>query len=351
MLELEQTAAKSFPSTGRPFQLSGFRHFQQELSSRGIVSSADEADVRVILLLRGDWFDLAVGGRRKKFCRESESSPFRVEAGDEKSLRQFSNGHDVCDFRAVRALVPLRVVVPHRVRLAIDDRRNRIEIETVAFAEEHKIRLEPASVRQRPPLRELAADDAVGALVVDQERLVAISLESTLGALLHPPPLIAADDEDSQVSCGSSAFITSRSFPESRVLGHYARCRQAGEDKSASAIAKSTLQEVHAYEPRRRLEENGAGRATPSLGKVLLRPPPAVPVELLKVLVQRNVRVVEEFTFDFPNLSIRHIDVFVYEVGVVAQLAPEETDWLVVAPASVTYLLAEKEIAARNAIG
>ena len=59
----------------------------------------------------------------------------------------------------------------------------------------------------------------------------------------------------------------------------------------------------------------------------------------------------EEFIVDFPNLSIRHIDVFVYQVGVVAELAPEQTDWLVVAPASVTYLLAEKEIAARNAIG
>ena len=31
MLELEQTAANSFPSTGRPLQLSGFRQFSQPL--------------------------------------------------------------------------------------------------------------------------------------------------------------------------------------------------------------------------------------------------------------------------------------------------------------------------------
>ena len=137
----------------------------------------------MVLFLCGDRFDLAVGGRRQELRRKSERPPFRVEAGNEKSLRQLSNSHYVGDFGAVRALVPLRVVVPHRVRLAIEYRRHGIEIEPVALAEEHKIGLEPARARQRPPLRELAADKAVGALVVYQQRLVTIPLESTLGAI------------------------------------------------------------------------------------------------------------------------------------------------------------------------
>src|SRR5437660_7473136 len=50
---------------------------------------------------------------------------------------------------------------------------------------------------ERPPLGELASNQACGTLVIDQQRLVAISFERALGALLHPPSVIAADDEDS----------------------------------------------------------------------------------------------------------------------------------------------------------
>src|SRR5450830_1919114 len=143
--------------------------------------------------------------------------------------------------------------------------------------------------------------------------------------------------------------MTDRSFPETRVLGHDARGRQAGEDEPASAIAKSALQEIHACEPRRRLEKHRRDCAPPSLGKILLRPPSTVPVELLKILVQRNVRVMQELMPDFTNHSARHINVLVHEIGVVPQLAPEQTDGFVAPPPSVAYLLAEKEIAARNA--
>src|SRR5450759_323482 len=145
--------------------------------------------------------------------------------------------------------------------------------------------------------------------------------------------------------------MTDRSFPESRVLGHDARGREAGEDESVSAISKPSLQEIHAGEPGRWLEKYPRGRATPFPGKILLRPPSAVRVELLKILVQRNVRVVEELILDFTDRPARHIDVLVHEIGVVPQLAPEQTDGLVAPPPSVTYLLAEKEIAARNAKG
>src|SRR5450759_2328621 len=304
----------------------------------------------VALLLRNG-ADVPVGRGWKKFCRESERPPFRIESGNEKRLGELSHLYDVRDFRAVAALEPLRIVVPHRVGLAVDDRRHRLDIEAVALAEDHEVGVEPARLRHRPLLRQLAADHAVGALVVDEERLVTVSLQSTLGALLHPPPLIGADDEDSQGWCRSSGLMTDRSLPESRVLGHDAGGSQAGENESVSTISKPSLQEIHAYEPRRRLEKHRGRRAAAPPGEILLRPPSAVPVELLEILVQRNVRVVEKFIPDFTNRSGGHIDVLVHEIGVVPQLAPEQTDGFVAPPPSVAYLLAEKEIAPRNAKG
>src|SRR5439155_22261859 len=77
--------------------------------------------------------------------------------------------------------------------------------------------------------------------------------------------------------------------------------------------------------------------------------PAAVSVEFLEILVQRRISVVEELIPDFSKRPFGHIDVLVNETGVVAQLAPEQTDRLVSAPASVSYLLAEEEIAAWNA--
>jgi hypothetical protein len=52
---------------------------------------------------------------------------------------------------------------------------------------------------------------------------VLVASKRALGALLHPPAMIAADDEDFQASArppSTSAFIADRSFPESSVVGH-----------------------------------------------------------------------------------------------------------------------------------
>ena len=63
------------------------------------------------------------------------------------------------------------------------------------------------------PQGELAAYHASRALVVDEKRLVPVSLQRALSALLHAPFLIGADDEDFQVGDGSSALMTDGSLP------------------------------------------------------------------------------------------------------------------------------------------
>src|SRR4030088_224710 len=125
----------------------------------------------MVALLRGDRPDVAAGRRRQKLRGNPEGSPFGLESGNEESLRELAHCDDVLHFRAVGALVPLRIMIPHRVRLAVEDRRYSLEIEPLTFAEEYEVGLEPARLRQRPPLRELAADHASGTLVVDEERL------------------------------------------------------------------------------------------------------------------------------------------------------------------------------------
>src|SRR5204863_6177651 len=69
-----------------------------------------------------------------------------------------------------------------------------------------------------------------------------------------------------------------------------------------------------------------------------------------KILIERNVGVVEERLLDCTNRTAGHIDVFVDEIRVVAQLTPEEPHWFVTAPAAVAYLLAEEVIAARHPV-
>ena len=127
--------------------------------------------------------------------------------------------------------------------------------------------------------------------------------------------------------------MTDRSFPESRVFGHYTRCRETGEDESAGAIAKPSLQQIHAHESRRRLDEYSGRCALTAPGVILLRPPAAVSVELLKILVKRSIRVMKKRILQLAHLRrLRDVDVLVHLVRVVAQIAPEQTNWIVVAP-------------------
>src|SRR6266513_2862533 len=192
--------APFFPALAPHFEVVLLRDLEQKLRAHRIVAGTNETDVRMKKLFRADVFDIAIRSGRKELRREAECYPFRVEARHEKSLRQLPHRDDVRDFRPISALVPLRVVVPHRVRPALENRAHRVEIEAVALAEDHEVGLESPRLRERPTLRELSADQAAGALVVDQERLVTVALQRTLGALLHPPPLIAADHQDSHAS-------------------------------------------------------------------------------------------------------------------------------------------------------
>src|SRR6266550_2628405 len=144
------------------------------------------------------------------------------------------------------------------------------------------------------------------------------------------------------------ARIPKGSFPKSRVFCHHARGSQTCQDEPASAIEKSSFEQIHADEPCRRFEEYRSGRAPPPFRKILLRPPTAVSIELLEILIQRRICIVQEPTFDFASRTIGHIDVFVNEVGVVPQVAAEQTDRLVTAPTPVPYLFAEKEASPRH---
>ena len=184
---------------------------------------------------------------------------------------------------------------------------------------------------------------------------MAVAFERALGAPLHPPPLVAADDEDSHAEIDSrrSPFIANRPFPESRVLCHDTRRREAGEDESASPIAKTALEEIHRGEASRGFEKYRCRARTPSLGKVLIRPPPAVAIELLKILIQRRVGVMQQRLFDFANFALGYIDVLVDKIGIVAQLTLEQSDRFVAAstPAAVAYLFAEEVIPSRDAKG
>src|SRR6185503_13823523 len=122
-------------------------------------------------------------------------------------------------------------------------------------------------------------------------------------------------------------------------FGHHTRGGETGQDQPARTVAKSTFQQIHPDETRRGLETYRRRAAAASLGEILLSPPTAVPVELLKVLVERIVCVVEERILDLTNRSFGHIDVLVDEIRVVTQIAPEQSHRLVAAPAAVSYLL------------
>ena len=59
----------------------------------------------------------------------------------------------------------------------------------------------------------------------------------------------------------------------------------------------------------------------------------------------------QKLVADLTYLRVGHIDVLVDKISIVPQLAPEQTDWLVASPPTVTDLLAEEVIPPRDAIG
>src|ERR1700694_3808808 len=145
--------------------------------------------------------------------------------------------------------------------------------------------------------------------------------------------------------------MTDRSFPESRVFGHHARCGERGEDESAGAIAKPSLQQVHAHESRRRLEEYRSRCSPTASGVVLLRPPAAVPVELLKILIERSICVMEKRILQLTHRRpLGDIDVLAHLTRVVPQTARKQTNWFVLPPPppAVTDLLSKKEASPRD---
>src|ERR1700682_5547890 len=145
--------------------------------------------------------------------------------------------------------------------------------------------------------------------------------------------------------------MTDRSFPESHVFGHHARCRERGEDESAGAIAKPSFQQIHAHELRRRLDEYGSRCAPTASGVILLRPPAAVSDELLKILIERSICVMEKRILQLAHLRpFRDIDLLVHLVRVVTEIAPEQTNWFVLSasPAAVADLLSQEIVAPGN---
>ena len=202
--------APGFPPFAPHLEIVLLGDLEKESRARRIVAGADEADVRVKLLLRWNRLDVAVRRRWKEFRGQAQCSPLGIEARDEEGLRHLSDCDYVRDVGAIGALVPLRIVIPHRVGAAIEERPHRIEVESMALSEKDKIGIEPPRLRERPLLRQLATDHPVGALVIDHECLVAVSFQSALSALLHPPMLIAADYQDSQAVCGTSTLFADR---------------------------------------------------------------------------------------------------------------------------------------------
>src|SRR6267378_1083982 len=122
-------------------------------------------------------------------------------------------------------------------------------MESLTLSEDHEIRLESARDRECPTLRQSRPEQLLAPFVIEKQGGVSIPLERPFSTALHPPLLAAPDDENSQPSTAPfarSTFITDRSVPESRVLGHDTRCRVGSERESACAIAKPALQHVHA---------------------------------------------------------------------------------------------------------
>lgn len=85
---------------------------------------------------------------------------------------------------------------------------------------------------------------------------------------------------------------------------------------------------------------------------VLLRPAPAVPVELLEIFVERPVGPVLETTFQGSDGSV-HDDVLVHLAVIVSQRLSKQPDWPVPisAPAAVPDLPSQEKISPPDPVG
>jgi hypothetical protein len=137
------------------------------------------------------------------------------------------------------------------------------------------------------------------------------SEKRTLGRPLHSPGMIAPDDEDSQSSARISVFIADR---HSNRCGCFAMTLAAAREARTSPRAPSRNPPFNRY-----MLTNCAGTA--------------VPIELLKILAKRSICVMKKRIPELARLRAHgDIHVLVHLVRVVAQIAPEQTNWIVVAP-------------------
>jgi hypothetical protein len=103
------------------------------------------------------------------------------------------------DVGAVEITVPLRIVIPHGVRLSVDDRRYCVGVEGQALREEDEVWLEPPRFSPNDSLSHGSPGHSFDSAVIDQQCLVSRASECALERCLHPPRIIAADEQDSHL--------------------------------------------------------------------------------------------------------------------------------------------------------
>jgi hypothetical protein len=172
------------------------RDCHEELGTRWIVTRSDEGDFRFEMWI---WWNVdyaGIGRGGEKLRAKPVSVPFGFESGNKECAGQSAYRRNVGDVRAVDLAVPLRVVVPHRVRPVADDLADSVGVEGETFGEKDEIWTELASVTQRPVLREPTADEPFGSSIVDEQCLMPRSAERALYCGFHAPLVLAPDKQD-----------------------------------------------------------------------------------------------------------------------------------------------------------
>src|SRR4029079_11577712 len=169
----------------------------EESRSLRIVSRSDKRHIRSISVFLSNRLNARIARRRQEHGVQSVRFPLVLESGDEECSSELSYRRDVCDVRPIQILVPLRIVIPHRVWPALDDRCDRFRIQCETFGKKNEIGRELIRLPARPQLRELPPDQPLHAAVVDEECGVSRTLHRALESTFHSPRVIAADEENS----------------------------------------------------------------------------------------------------------------------------------------------------------
>ena len=122
-----------------------------------------------------------------------------VETGHKENVGKLPDSRNVANVGAVRVAIPLRIVIPHRVAAAMNDCRDRFQIERKALGEEDEIGLKAAGSAQREKLRGPSPEQSLGAPIVEEQRVVSGAPKRPLNCGFHAPGVAMPDEKNAHV--------------------------------------------------------------------------------------------------------------------------------------------------------